>query len=507
MIEREIKLSAAAGMTMPDLAAAAPGIRVGSPSVLQLDAVYFDTPSLALARWGATLRSRSGEPGAVWTLKLPVAVDGSQLLRHECTFDEPVGPIPVAAHLAARGYARSQALGPVVRLHTERVTFDLEIDGRPLATICDDTVVAEGGVDTVSTFREIEVELAQTTGVPAQKDLDALDAVVKSLRNAGCSADDVPIAKALRALGSRAVDPPDVTIPEIGKHATIETVVRHTIARSVTQIIGRHACICAGNDSEALHQFRVAARRLRSDLRTFLPLLDAHWTNWLREELSWLAGEVGIGRDADVLSERLRAQLARLPDRDAKSVDDLVERLSATTSEAFAHVLTTLSGDRYLELLDALVDGARNPRFAAESPEVALRAARPNLIALVRKPWRRLNRAVDALTPDAHETALHAIRILCKRARYAADAVVPLYGRPARRFGSAMAEVQTVLGSYQDTTVAEAWLRDAARAVPSTRLVAGELIGFERDDRSRLRAEFAVVWKKASRRKLRKWMK
>jgi CHAD domain-containing protein len=81
-----------------------------------------------------------------------------------------------------------------------------------------------------------------------------------------------------------------------------------------------------------------------------------------------------------------------------------------------------------------------------------------------------------------------------------------VYGREAKRFASAVEDVQSVLGKFQDTTVAEAWLREAAKELPTTRLVAGELIGFERDDRKRLRAEFASIWKKASRPKLRKWL-
>ncbi len=85
--------------------------------------------------------------------------------------------------------------------------------------------------------------------------------------------------------------------------------------------------------------------------------------------------------------------------------------------------------------------------------------------------------------------------------------MAPLFGKDARRFARALADLQTVLGEYQDTTVAEAWLRSAAKALPSTRLVAGELIAFEREDRVRLRAEFRKVWKKTSRRKLRKWLK
>jgi hypothetical protein len=50
------------------------------------------------------------------------------------------------------------------------------------------------------------------------------------------------------------------------------------------------------------------------------------------------------------------------------------------------------------------------------------------------------------------------------------------------------------------------WLRDAAKAIPSTRVVVGQLISQERSDRARLRKRFGRVWKKTSRPKLRKWL-
>jgi CHAD domain-containing protein len=503
-IEREVKLSADPGLVLPDLGDAKRGITVGPWSVLQLDATYYDTPILALARWGVTLRSRTGEPGHVWTLKLPISTDESEVSRDELTFDGPTGPVPAEVRLAVRGYVRTQDLGPVVRLHTERLTAVVTIDGRPLATICDDTVVADGAAEPISVFREIEVELADTT---SDDDNGAVDALVARLRAAGCRSDEAPISKARRALGQRAFDPPDVCAPAIGKNATVEAVVRHTLATSITQLVEHHAGVCAGDDPESLHQFRVAARRVRSDLRTFARLLDAHWTTWLREELRWLGTEVGVGRDADVLAARLRSQMARLPDRDAKSVEHLLLRLSETTRGAYERVMEILSTDRYVTLLDALVESAREPRLRDEPPGLAQERARSMFAQLVHRPWKRLARAVDALTPNAPDAAVHEIRILSKRARYAAEAVVPLYGRDARRFARALADVQSVLGKFQDTTVAEAWLRDAAKALPSTRLVAGELIGFEREDRTRLRAEFVPIWNKTSRRKLRKWLK
>ena len=500
MIEREFKLGAEVGIVLPDLTDAVPGLTVGPKTMLQLNAVYYDTPTLSLARWGVTLRSRTGETGPTWTLKLPESAVDAKLSRHELMFDEPIGPVPSSVRIAARAYARSQPLGPVVRLNTERTQFVLELDGQQVATLCDDTVVADGAPQPVSVFREIELELAD--GAPDA----AVAAIVSRLRGAGCKDDEAPVPKAIRALGPRAFDPPDVVIPKAGRKATVGVLVRHLLAKSVTELIGEHPKVCMGDDPEAVHQFRVAARRLRSDLRTFAPLLDRHFTTWLRDELKWLGTSVGRARDADVLAERLRSQVSRLPVRDAKSADSLLLRLGETGHDAFEYILATLEEDRYVELLDALVDAAGAPKFAPEPSGLADRAARPIFRDIVHKSWRRLERAVDALSPDAPDTALHAVRIRAKRVRYAVESVTPLYGKDARRFARAIADVQTVLGKNQDTTVAEAWLRDAAKALPSTRLVAGELIAFERDDRVHLRAKFWKVWKKTSRRKLRKWL-
>jgi CHAD domain-containing protein len=501
MIEREIKLAAEVGTVLPDLADVAHGLTVGAKSVVHLDAVYYDTPTLALARWGVTLRSRSGEAGPVWTLKLPVSAVDSELSRHELMFDEPIGPVPAAVRHAVRAYTRSEMLGPVVRLQTERTQFGVELDGHPLAKVCDDVVVADGAAEPVNVFREVEVEFALDASAPPE----VIDALVARLRLAGCRDDEPPVPKALRALGPRAFDPPDVVAPRIGKSATVIQLVRHVFAKSVRQLISRHARVCTGDDPEDLHQFRVAARRLRSDLRTFAPLLDRQWTKWLRAELGWLGSEVGAGRDADVLAARLQSQLSRLPDRDATTANRLLQRLADTKRAASGQVRSTLAEDRYVLLLDALVDAARQPRFAP-SGSVADRPARSVVAALADKPWRRLRRAVDDLRPDSPDEAFHAIRIRAKRARYAAEAVAPIYGKPARRFAEALSDVQDVLGRYQDTTVAETWLRDAAKALTSTRLVAGELIAFERDDRVLLKAKFPKVWKKASRRKLRTWL-
>jgi inorganic triphosphatase YgiF len=163
MIGARSNLPLMSALTMPDFTDVVPNSEVGPVSVIHLDAVYYDTPTLSLARAGITLRARTGEPGPVWTLKLPTPPDGGAMARHEFTFDEPLGSVPTGARLAARAHVRSQALGPVVRLHTERAEFTIAVNGASQMKVCDDVVTVEGGLPATE-FREIEVEFSEGGG-------------------------------------------------------------------------------------------------------------------------------------------------------------------------------------------------------------------------------------------------------------------------------------------------------------------------------------------------------
>ena len=110
-IEREAKLAAGPDVVLPDLRNVVPGLAVGPSTFRHLDAVYYDTRDLALARSGVTLRSRSGEPGPTWTVKFPDGDDGPVLSRREITFDGAPGKVPSAALDLVRAARRTRALG------------------------------------------------------------------------------------------------------------------------------------------------------------------------------------------------------------------------------------------------------------------------------------------------------------------------------------------------------------------------------------------------------------
>ncbi len=70
MLEREIKFAPGPWFQLPDLTWVAPGVQAEAADARSLQATYFDTDDLRIARSGASLRYRSDEG---WTVKLPVA--------------------------------------------------------------------------------------------------------------------------------------------------------------------------------------------------------------------------------------------------------------------------------------------------------------------------------------------------------------------------------------------------------------------------------------------------
>lgn len=500
-IEREAKLVAPAGVRLPDLTDLVPGTTIATLPERDLDATYYDTADLRLARAGITVRHRSGEPGPPWTVKLPQGGRGPALARREIGFVGPPDRMPDAASDLVLGSTRGAPLAAVARLATVRLPTEIRDGGGCLlAEVVDDTVAVSRGQRPVERFREIEVELG--TAVPDGSAL--LRAAVARLIEAGCVAQP-PVPKLVRALGKKATRPPDVVVRPLAADSTVTDLVSHAIARSVTQLVRHDPGVRLGDDPEDVHQLRVATRRLRSDLRTFAGLLDRDRVRALRDELGWLATLAGAVRDTDVLTARLRANCRTLSDADGPAVAGLLRRLDAEAGTARAAMLGGMRTSRYLELLGSLVAVAVEPPLA-DRIGAADRALIRVAADVARRPWRRLAAAVSALDTAPSDAALHEIRILAKRCRYAAEAVAPVVGRPATRFADAIADLQTVLGDHQDTVVAEDWLRSAAAADPATGIAAGQLIAVEGGQRARLRTQWPATWRTASDKSLRTWL-
>jgi CHAD domain-containing protein len=250
---------------------------------------------------------------------------------------------------------------------------------------------------------------------------------------------------------------------------------------------------------------RVGTRRLRSDLRTFGPLLDRQWAESLREELKWFGGALGEVRDLDVLLERLRSEGGDL----IPPLRSLLEDLELRRADARRVLLAALGSKRYVDLLERLVEAARNPRLSdgARAPSGDV------LPALAARAWRRLAGPARALREDSRPEDFHRVRVLAKRARYATEAVAPALGRArgrkATRFAKRAAGVQGVLGELQDSAVASRTIEAFAQEHPGNgrlALASGRMLERERRAAEAARNAFPEAWRRLDRKQRRAWM-
>ena len=461
--ERELKLTIPADFSLPEL----PGEPLEPRT---LTSTYFDTPDRALARAGVTLRRRVENRKGLWQLKLPGKGERLEL-------ETPGGPAAPPVDLADLlvGVLRGRGLERAAVLRTRRTGIRAQVDGRAVADVTIDRVAILDGRRVRESFVELEAEALDSDGAGALPDLG------RALEEAGAAPGDGR-SKAFRAMAffplEPALPPPDAPALE---H------VRVALARQLAELLTHDPGTRFGEDSEELHQLRVATRRLRAILRAARDLLEPGWSEALRAELSWLASALGPVGDLDVLIERLRKEIEPLEPGERRAAARFIALLDEDRDAVRAAMLEAMSSPRYFELLDRLEAGVAAPH--ARESEISLHD-------IAAKEFRKLRKAVKALPPDPPDDELHAIRIRGKRARYAAELAEGAVGKPARRFVQDAKRFQDVVGEHQDAVVAEERIRDllGRTSSPQAHLAAGRLIERERVRRLEARAAFPEAW-------------
>jgi CHAD domain-containing protein len=461
--------------------------------VRRLRTTHWDTADLRLARWGVALE-HSGDTG--WVLRLPATAEGMAAPDGaELHFDGDAGGPPDEALQLVRAYARHAPVELVARLVT--LTGDtLLIDevGSQLARVVDATISVYSGSRITQRFREIDI---------SSESEPLLDLIASRFGAAGAQPAS-PRSLVARALGLVGAPPPELVSVTLGASATAGDVVRRAVTSSVIRLVRHDPGVRIGTDAEDVHQARVATRRLRSDLRTFKPLLDGEWADSLREELRWLGAELGRVRDAEVQRDRLRAAAATLPALDRRSAAAVVAPLVAQVRSARHHLQTAMETDRYIEVIDHLVAAARAPALTGD----AASPAHEVLPALVRRPWRSLRSGAVAAREGASDEQLHDLRIRAKRCRYAAEAAAAATGKRAASFAKEVAALQEVLGELHDAVVAEQWLRarsESPRIHETALFATGELVALQRDAAERAREGWPDVWERVQDRWTHAW--
>lgn len=510
LIEVERKFVLEEGAEIPGFETFAPSLRVGSIETLDLEALYYDTTDLRLARSGATLGVRLSGRDARWHLKLP----GSEL-EARIEFQRPaphldavswfLDPPAVPDELVDLTLSRTGGLELrlVVRLTTGRTrTVLVGPDSQPLVVFDEDDVGAffDSGDEAHHRWKELEVKLLEGT----QRELDSIS---RELERLGGRPADYP-SKFVRAIGSAACRP-FMAKPATGKKATdsLGAIFCKRWCDLVLELVARDVGVRRG-DEESVHKMRVAIRRLRSALKTFTPVLDKASARWLRDELGWLGGVLGPLRDTDVLQEHLQGLLDSLAISEVIGPvrDEISAHLAETRQRALAEALEVMRSDRYLSLLEVLRAVGQAPPTKAKAKR-GVKKGGPWLMGRdLRRVALRVEAAKDIEEGVERARALHEVRKAAKGARYAGETFEPLLGKPAARIARRFAAIHEMLGSGQDAVTARVLLRELG-ARPGGRpghngYTYGLLVGLEETRFRHAASELPELWKAASSPKL-----
>lgn len=495
MFETSLKFALHPSFVLPDLSGLNGVAGVEELPIQESASTYFDTRDLRLARSGAILRFTeplSGDPPA-WRLSLPEIEEGGpkDKLRFEGRRDE----IPMEVRELTTAFARTEEISEKSVLHTRRRRWVFRSVGdSEVAEIVDDEVSILEGQAVIARYREMYVSSKRSH----------LRSFVDALRSAGAAVTE-PLPKYVRALGPQATAAPDVLDPGAVKpsdpaHLAIEKALSNGVARLLLNDPGARL-----EDPEAVHQMRVATRRLRSGLRTFAPLLHSGWSDALGIELRWLADALGRVRDLNVFDERLAHTAPELVGDLDPLLGEVRRRLAIATNE----LRGVLNSRRYRKLLEQLVDAARHP----QTTDQATQPCSASLPRLISTRWKKLRKGALTLDERSSASDWHRVRIEAKRTRYPAEAVAPSLGKlsnAANRFAKKVEQLQEVLGQQQDALAAGHLTREIAlqrEGKEAFHLAAGIVIAREEQAASRAMASFDRVWKAVDKNKFHSWFR
>jgi CHAD domain-containing protein len=357
-------------------------------------------------------------------------------------------------------------------------------------------------------FRELEMELVSG----AREHVDRLSAVLE--RDFGLL--PARLSKYERGLQASGLQPPLPSLLACGPATTPETPTVWFAFRCLDDLL--HALrlheggTWEGLHPEALHQMRVATRRIRSAFSVFRAAFPERAHRSFSRELRWLAGTLGPARDIEVHQGDLEPYVRTLAAGDQAQIQPYREALEGERQKARKAVRAALDSGRCRRLIERLGSlvrrGPAKRRLRGPQPvgEFARRAMSRTL--------RKVLRAGRKVAKGPSQEQMHRLRIRCKRLRYTLEFFMPLFGDKALKpFAKALRRLQNVLGEHRDACVASERLRGYAEKVPARGgrqgllLALGQLISAYERAAEQYRSDFPGVWRELDRGKTRQRLK
>ncbi len=448
--------------------------------VRSLRSVYFDTPEADLHAHGLVLRVRDDGGRRVQTVKT-AASNGIRRGEWECEVEGPAPDLEAAAKtpLCEVLGRKAAILEPVFETRVERTTRRLHIDGAVIEAALDRGVVDADGVSLP--ILELELELKQ--GGP-----EALFTLARQL--AGVAPLNLCfVGKAQRGYALRdgePLAPARASDPALNRRDDAGTAFKAIAGAALAQIADNARLLRRVRRIEALHQARVGARRLRSALSLFRPMLEDGRLEAIKAELRWLTHELDDVRNLDVfIRDSFRPAARRHADWPGLAA--LGQTLIETQTRGYERAMAAIGSARFRGLiLETAAWIETGPWTSSDDPVLAALRARPAKTAaeeIFKKRRRKIARKGRKLT-ELEPRPRHKLRIAAKKLRYACGFFGGLYdGKPAARldaFRTAMENLQDGLGAAVDVAAAESLAASLGRGASADIAFAAGLVGGER---------------------------
>jgi len=195
-------------------------------------------------------------------------------------------------------------------------------------------------------------------------------------------------------------------------------VIREHAVRLVQEAEAAVLHLEVDGHAEALHDLRVALRRLRSWLRAFHPWLPLK--RGPRRRLRRLARSTGLARDAEVGIAWLAAVRSTLDPRARPGAEQLGEELVHLRDDCYERVHREFPGTwrRLSRKLTRALMRVEAERSGGRSFQSAYAAALRTQVAGLVEAW-------ETACQEPEAPAIHRLRIAGKKVRYLVEAILP----------------------------------------------------------------------------------
>ncbi|MEF3274685.1 MAG: CHAD domain-containing protein [Chloroflexus sp.] len=255
---------------------------------------------------------------------------------------------------------------------------------------------------------------------------------------------------------------------------------RVVLRRQLRRLQQTARAVKADETIEAVHDLRVATRRIRAALRLLEPVAPAKAAQQATRVVRELAREASATRDRDVL-------LNDMVQRAINGLSPVIDAIRSERMQAHATLVNHLESKQYERDLRTLAQLACFTTNWDNCPRVKDRAG-----SMIYAHYEEL-RSYDRNGLPEDDVTLHEMRIAGKRLRYALELVSDIIGEPLRDLLNPLIDFQDHLGALNDISVARGLLAPHTEHAPTA--VAAYLAEREAEW-TNLRTELPACWER-----------